>query len=88
MLQVPAEEDSKRDTMIVETEKFRIEKSLGIESRSQVFLFILLVLLVAASFYFFLDGNKTARFAFLAFPVLKEARALFSKGSGGDDKKD
>lgn len=82
-----AEEDSRRDTMIVETEKNRIEKSLGIESRSQVFLFILLILLVAASFFFFYIGNNKAGAAFLVFPVLKEARALFSKVSGGEGKK-
>lgn len=83
-----AEEDSRRDTMIVETEKSRIEKSLAIESMSQVFLFILLIALVASSFFFFYMGNPKAGAAFLVFPVLKEARALFSKVSGGDAKKD
>ncbi len=83
-----AEEDSRRDTMIVETEKSRIEKSLAIESMSQVFLFILLIALVASSFFFFYMGNPKAGAAFLVFPVLKEARALFSKVSGGDTKKD
>lgn len=83
-----AEEDSRRDTMIVETEKSRIEKSLKIESMSQVFLFILLILLVAASFFFFYIGNPKAGAAFLVFPVLKEARAFFSKVAGEDSKKD
>ena len=83
-----AEEDSRRDTMIVETEKSRIEKSLAIESMSQVFLFILLIALVASSFFFFYMGNPKAGAAFRVFPVLKEARALFSKVSGGDAKKD
>ncbi|WP_295099152.1 DUF2335 domain-containing protein [uncultured Fibrobacter sp.] len=83
-----AEEDSRRDTMIVEIEKNRIEKSLSIEDTAQKLLFVLLLLLVAASVFFFYNGNNTAGFAFLAFPVLKEARALFSKVSGGDAKKD
>ena len=83
-----AEEDSRRDTMIVETEKSRIEKSLSIEDTAQKLLFVLLLLLVAASVFFFYNGNNTAGFAFLAFPVIKEARALFSKVSGVDAKKD
>ena len=82
-----AEEDSKRDTMMVETESRRVDRSLDIESRSQWMLFVLLLILVAAAVYFFYVGNVKAGLAFLAFPVLKEARALFSKPSGNEEKK-
>ena len=73
-----AEEDSKRDTVIVETERERVKKTLEMESRGQIFVFVVVMVLVLASCVFFYIGNNKAGISLLAFPALKEIKSIFA----------